>query len=95
MLVISIGLSLLLRNVLQIWFGGRRRPYFDYTIQQAMGPRAAALTPRDLVVMALSAWCWSGSRRCCSAPASARRCGRCPTTATSPSRPASTCSASS
>jgi branched-chain amino acid transport system permease protein len=54
MLVISIGLSLLLRNVLQIWFGGSSRPYFDYTIQQAIVIGPLRITPRDLAVMALA-----------------------------------------
>jgi neutral amino acid transport system permease protein len=55
MLVISIGLALLLRNLIQIWFGGRSLQYFDYNLQRAsitLGP--IALTPRDLVVVILS-----------------------------------------
>jgi neutral amino acid transport system permease protein len=54
MLVISIGLMLLLRNVIQIVYGGRSRPYFDYTIQSVwrFGPFTA--TPRELVILLLS-----------------------------------------
>jgi neutral amino acid transport system permease protein len=55
MLVISIGLMLALRNVLQLWFGGRSRPYFDYTIQQTLSIGPLRITPRDLVVITLSA----------------------------------------
>jgi neutral amino acid transport system permease protein len=54
MLVISIGLSLLLRNAIQIWYGGSSRPYFDYTIQQAIELGPLRITPRDLTVMALA-----------------------------------------
>jgi neutral amino acid transport system permease protein len=54
MLVISIGLSLVLRNVIQIWFGGASRPYFDYTIQQPLVFGPIRITPRDLFVMLLA-----------------------------------------
>jgi neutral amino acid transport system permease protein len=54
MLVISIGLSLVLRNVIQIWFGGASRPYFDYTIQQSLVFGPIRITPRDLTVMLLA-----------------------------------------
>jgi neutral amino acid transport system permease protein len=54
MLVISIGLSLVLRNAIQIWYGGSSRPYFDYTIQQAIQVGPLRITPRDLVVMGLA-----------------------------------------
>ncbi|GGI03435.1 branched-chain amino acid ABC transporter permease [Egicoccus halophilus] len=54
MLVISIGLALLLRNGLQVWFGGSSRPYFDYTIQQAWTLGPIRVTPRDVTVMALA-----------------------------------------
>ncbi|HSK22384.1 MAG TPA: branched-chain amino acid ABC transporter permease [Egicoccus sp.] len=55
MLVISIGLALLLRNGLQVWFGGGRRTYYDYTIQTALQLGPIRITPRDLIVMALAA----------------------------------------
>jgi neutral amino acid transport system permease protein len=54
MLVISIGLALLLRNLIQIWYGGSSRPYFDYTIQQAIEIGPLRITPRDLIVMLLA-----------------------------------------
>jgi branched-chain amino acid transport system permease protein len=54
MLVISIGLALLLRNALQVWFGGSSRPYYDYTIQQAWTLGPIRLTPRDFTVMLLA-----------------------------------------
>lgn len=54
MLVISIGLALVLRHLILIFFGGRNQSYLDYTVQQVMRIGPIALTPRDLVVMALS-----------------------------------------
>jgi neutral amino acid transport system permease protein len=54
MLVISIGLSLLLRNVIQIWFGGRSRPYLNYTIQSSFSVGPFSMTPRDLAILVLS-----------------------------------------
>lgn len=55
MLVITIGLALTLRNVIQVWFGGSSRPYFDYTIQRALELGPFRITPRDLIVMLLAA----------------------------------------
>jgi neutral amino acid transport system permease protein len=55
MLVITIGLALLLRNVIQILFGGSSRPYFDYTVQQRLNLGPLSITPRDLIVSLLSA----------------------------------------
>ncbi len=54
MLVISIGMMLMLRNLLQLWFGGRSRPYFDYAIQQAIQLGPIRITPRDLTVIVLA-----------------------------------------
>jgi neutral amino acid transport system permease protein len=54
MLVITIGLALILRNVIQVWFGASSRPYFDYTIQRAMTFGPLRITPRDLIVMLLA-----------------------------------------
>jgi neutral amino acid transport system permease protein len=54
MFVITIGLALVLRHVLLIWFGGRRRGYTDYTIQQQWDLGPISITPRDLTIMILS-----------------------------------------
>jgi neutral amino acid transport system permease protein len=54
MLVVSIGLSLLLRNVLQLFFGGNTRPYNDYSIQSAVTLGPLRLTPRDIAITLLS-----------------------------------------
>ncbi len=54
MLVVSIGLSLLLRHVILVLFGGSPRPYTDYTLQQSLQLGPVALTPRDLATMVLS-----------------------------------------
>ena len=55
MLVITIGLSLVLRNIIQIAFGGSSRPYFDYTIQQRINLGPLSITPRDLIVSLVAA----------------------------------------
>ncbi|MGH9031485.1 MAG: branched-chain amino acid ABC transporter permease [Acidimicrobiia bacterium] len=52
--VITIGLSLVIRHMLLIWFGGRRRGYLDYTIQQQWELGPISLTPRDFTIMILS-----------------------------------------
>jgi branched-chain amino acid transport system permease protein len=54
MLVISIGLSLLLRHIILILYGSRPRPYADYALQQVMRLGPITITPRDLVVIVLS-----------------------------------------
>jgi neutral amino acid transport system permease protein len=54
MLVISIGLALLLRFGLLFYYGGNRRPYFEYTLQSAWTLGPLRVTPRDLAVMAMA-----------------------------------------
>lgn len=54
MFIISIGLSLLLRHVLLILFGSRRRTYGQYTIQKTMNLGPLSITPRDLIITVLS-----------------------------------------
>jgi neutral amino acid transport system permease protein len=53
--VITIGLSLIIRHVLLIWFGGQRRGYIDYRIQNQWELGPVSITPRDLTIMGLSA----------------------------------------
>ncbi len=55
MLVISIGLALALRFGLLFFYGGNRRPYFEYTLQEAWTLGPLRTTPRDLTVMVLAA----------------------------------------
>ena len=54
LLVVSIGLSLLLRNLFLYVFGGRTRPFADYTVQPAIDLGPISLAPKDLAVMGLS-----------------------------------------
>lgn len=54
MLVVSIGLSLLVRYVFLYQFGGRARPYSDYTVQRAVDVGPVAITPKDLVSIAIA-----------------------------------------
>jgi branched-chain amino acid transport system permease protein len=54
MMIVSIGLSLLVRNYFQFLFGASVRPYNDYVIQKGVdiGPVTAA--PKDVWVILLS-----------------------------------------
>ncbi|MGH3344052.1 MAG: branched-chain amino acid ABC transporter permease [Carbonactinosporaceae bacterium] len=52
--IISIGLSLLLRHLILVFFGSRPQPYADYTIQQALTFGPISITPRDLIIIGLS-----------------------------------------
>jgi neutral amino acid transport system permease protein len=54
LLVISIGLSLLLRHLILLFYGGRSRPFLDYAVQRAMEFGWVRITPRDLTVIVLS-----------------------------------------
>jgi neutral amino acid transport system permease protein len=53
LLVITIGISLALREALLIWFGPRPRN-FRIPLQQTVDVGPVAITPRDMTVMALS-----------------------------------------
>jgi neutral amino acid transport system permease protein len=54
MFVMTIGLALVIRYVILIWFGGARRPYTDYTIQDRWDLGPVSIAPRDLAVMIAS-----------------------------------------
>jgi len=54
LLVISIGLSLVLRNLFLLFFGGRSRPFADYAIQRGIAIGPVSVAPKDLWVMGLS-----------------------------------------
>jgi neutral amino acid transport system permease protein len=54
MFVITIGLALVIRHVILIWFGGSRQPYTDYTIQDRWDLGPVSIAPRDLTVMVVS-----------------------------------------
>ncbi len=53
-MVITVGLSILLRNAFLFQFGGRSRPLREYTLQQGIDVWIVKVTPRDLIVMLLS-----------------------------------------
>lgn len=55
MFIVAIGLSLLLRHIVLIVFGSRRRQYDQYSLQQAWDLGPVRITPRDLVITLLSA----------------------------------------
>jgi neutral amino acid transport system permease protein len=54
LLVISIGLSLLLRYALLFFFGGRPRPYGDYTVMSPIHLGPITTNGRDIAVILLS-----------------------------------------
>ena len=54
MLVITIGMSLLLRHLFLYQFGGRTRPFDDYQVQRAWNLGPVDLTPRDAFSIVLS-----------------------------------------
>ncbi len=54
MLVISIGLTLVLRHVMLIVFGGASRTYSGYAVQAPIEMLGVRVTPRDLTVMLFS-----------------------------------------
>ena len=47
-LVVSVGLSLFLRYFFLYRFGGRTRPFADYSLQEAKSWGPVSITPRDL-----------------------------------------------
>lgn len=50
LLIISIGLSLLLRHLILVLLGSRSRPYVNYTVQDSISLGPIAITPRDLII---------------------------------------------
>lgn len=53
-MVITIGLSILMRYAYLYFFGGGPRTYQDFTAQQAIDLGPVAITPKDMVAMAIS-----------------------------------------
>jgi neutral amino acid transport system permease protein len=54
LLVVTIGLSLILRFITLMIFGGRARPFEQYAVQQRISLGPFSTTPRDLVVIGIS-----------------------------------------
>ncbi|MCB0994532.1 MAG: branched-chain amino acid ABC transporter permease [Acidimicrobiales bacterium] len=52
--VLTIGLSLVVRHIAFLWFGGDGEFYRDYTIQSEWSWGPWSITPRDLTIMLLS-----------------------------------------
>jgi neutral amino acid transport system permease protein len=55
LIVFTIGLSLVLRNLYLILFRGRPRPFADYTIQAKFDVGPVSLRPKDYAVIAIAA----------------------------------------
>ncbi len=54
MLIISIGLMFLIRNIVQIFFGTRSRQFAGFAVQTPVQIGPIQITPRDLTIIALS-----------------------------------------
>ena len=52
--IISIGLSLLLRHLILVFYGSRPGSYSDYNIQQAIDLGPISATPRDIGIIVLA-----------------------------------------
>ncbi len=48
--IVAIGLALVIRHILLVFFGSRRRQYDEYNLQQSMDLGLFRITPRDLIV---------------------------------------------
>jgi hypothetical protein len=90
LLVVTIGLSLVLRYGLLMIYGGSRRQYTDFIGQEALRFGPISMTPRNLIIMVISVVVLTAVGVALMRAAWARRCARWPTTATSPSPPGST-----
>ena len=55
LIVVTIGLSLLLRHVMLVIFGGAPRAYADYAIQRAIELGPVSMAPKDLVIVVVAA----------------------------------------
>jgi neutral amino acid transport system permease protein len=53
-MVLTVGLSILLRNFFLSRFGGRTRPFREYSLQEAIDIGPITITPRDLTVSIIS-----------------------------------------
>ncbi|WP_277455696.1 carboxypeptidase regulatory-like domain-containing protein [Janibacter sp. DB-40] len=54
MFIISIGVSLFLRHLLLIFYGGRRQQYDQYALQSEIDLGPVSITPRDLTVTVIA-----------------------------------------
>jgi branched-chain amino acid transport system permease protein len=53
-MVITVGLAIVLKNLFLFFFGGRRKPYRQFALQEGMQIGPIVITPRDLIVTILS-----------------------------------------
>ena len=54
LLIVSLGLSFVLRHVILIIFGGSSRSYREYGVQESVHLLGVAVTPRDLALIVIS-----------------------------------------
>jgi len=53
-MVVTVGLSIMLRNIFLFQFGGRTRPLRNYSLQEGVDIGPITITPRDLITAAVS-----------------------------------------
>ena len=92
-MVVTVGLSIMLRNMFLFQFGGRTRPLRDYSLQEGTDIGPITITHRDLVTAAVSlVGAGRGRLGAAADPARQGDAGGVRTTPTSPRRRASTAS---
>lgn len=55
LMVVSIGLSLLMRNAILLFFGGAPKKYLDYAVQRSLHLGPVNILPKDVVIMVIAA----------------------------------------
>jgi branched-chain amino acid transport system permease protein len=53
-MVVTVGLSIMLRNLFLFKFGGRTRPLRNYSLQEGVDVGPITITPRDMITAAVS-----------------------------------------
>jgi branched-chain amino acid transport system permease protein len=53
MMIVTIGIGIAARYIIQYYFGGRARAFADYAVQEAIDIGPVSLTPRDMITMAV------------------------------------------
>jgi neutral amino acid transport system permease protein len=54
LIVVTIGLSLMLRHLFLIFMGGRPRPYMDYAVQRAVSIGPVNMAPKDMAIIVIA-----------------------------------------
>ena len=90
MMIVSIGLSIFLRNVYQYFAGGDSKNYTQFAQSEPWEIGPILITSKDVIVIGLCSDRLGRHRVACRRPGPVRQCARSPTTPRSPRPPAST-----